>query len=72
LGHDCTHLALLEKKFPNSFEPLNDVSKFSGQHDGKMVLLHKQVFEYRFSEQFTRNPEKKLVSEYVHPSYKAG
>lgn len=64
--------SFLESRFPNYFQPLNDVSEFSGQRDGKMTLLHKQVYQYKFSEQFNRKTEKKLVSEYRHPSYNAG
>jgi len=64
--------SVLESRFPNYFQPLNDVSEFSGQRDGKMILLHRQVYQYKFSEQFNRSPAKKLVSEYSHPSYKAG
>lgn len=62
----------LEDRFPDVFQPLNDVKEFSGQRDGKITLLHKQIYEYKFSEQFRQKPEKKLVSDYRHPSYKAG
>ena len=60
----------LENRFPNYFQPLNSDISFSGQRDGKMTLLHRQVYEYKYSEQFCREPKKKLVSEYRHPSFR--
>lgn len=64
--------SILEKRFPESYHPLNDISEFSGQRNGKMVLLHRKVFEYKFSEQYSKEPKKKLVEEYVDPTFNAG
>jgi len=64
--------SFLENRFPKYFQPLYDVSEFSSQSDGKMTLLYRKVFEYKFSEQFSQKPTKKLVSEYRHPSWNAG
>lgn len=64
--------AFFENCFPNYFLPLYDVIEFSGRRYGKMTLLSRQVYQYKFSEQFRQKPEKKLVSEYYHQSYNGG